>query len=79
MNVYSPAPVPAGVNGEKLRLAGRVGDLVAAQKLLTDRVEVWVLHVRIDAQSIAVPNVYLSTNERLTVSGIDAREPHGES
>ena len=45
MNVHGPARIPAGIDGDELRFAPHVGDLVAAQKLLADGIEVAIPHI----------------------------------
>ena len=69
VNVHGPARIPTGIDGEELGFATRVGDLVAAQKLLADGVETKIPHIRIDAQRIAVPDIHLGAGQWLTISG----------
>ena len=61
VNVYRPARIPARVHSDEPSFAARVGDLIASQKLLADGVEIRVLHIRVDALCIAMPNVHLGT------------------
>ena len=79
VNVHCPALIPAGVDGEKLDLAARVGDLIATEELLADGVETRIPNVRIDAQRIAMSDVHLSAWQRLTVSGAETRDRERQS
>ena len=74
VNMYRSARIPARVHSDKPSLTARVGDLIATQKLLADGVEIRILHIRIDAQRIAMPDVHLGARQRLTVSGVEARD-----
>jgi len=73
VNVDRPALIPTGVDSEKPDLAVRVGDLVAAQKLLADRVKARIFYIRIDAPRIAMPDVHMSICQWLTIAGNDPR------
>src|SRR5262245_44237785 len=64
VDVHGAARIPAGVDGGEAHGAVAAGQLVAAQELLTERVEARVAHVGVDALRIAVPQVDRCTRQR---------------
>ena len=79
VNVYRPAQIPARVHSGELNLATRIGDLITTHELLADRVEIGILHIRVDSQRIAVPDVHLGAWQRLTISGVETRDQQRQS
>src|SRR5690349_10812790 len=79
MDVHRPAFVPPRINGTKPRFPLRIRHLITAQKLAAERAERRILDIRIDTQSVAVPDIDLGAGKRLALPvTTDARECDGQ-
>jgi translation initiation factor 2 alpha subunit (eIF-2alpha) len=60
MDMHRPAFIPTGIYGDESGLAAFVGDLVAAEELPTESIEIRITHVGVPTHRIAVPDIDLS-------------------
>src|SRR5882724_7980881 len=74
VDVHGPAPVGAGIDRGEAREAVAVRGLVAAQELLAERGPARVLHVGVDADRVAVPQIHHGTGQRRAGTRREARD-----
>src|SRR6266508_171698 len=69
VHVDRPPVIPAGIDRLEPCDAASVGDLVSAEELLPDGIEARILHVRVHAEMVAMPDIHERTLERCTSVG----------